>query len=502
MPTFTQAILLGAERLVTAPTVPHAALGAAWDQLDWVGAKETALLEASALLGAARCAGALAEGPLPASDPAPADSLPLAPPRAIAVLRQLLAAESRPLLPEWIERCTQHGARIPPFFLRTLFELTAGEGERALLLRAIGERGRWLARQNPDWAWVQAAEPVPGEELWDTGTADERIACLWHWRRHEPARATALLEKTWDDEAPEFRTRALETLRTALAPTDEPLLTRALADRRKDVRSTAQTLLASLPDSGFALRLRTRAGQVLTLHRGLLGRKLEVTLPPAFDTAWRSDAIEEKPPAGVGEKAHWAGQILRLVPVRHWTEKFNLDPPALIGLAAKSSDWADLLLGAWFRAACLHRDSAAAAALIRPLLAHPKALPPGTQAAGAMAALLGACHEADRWRIVTTEPDFAWTALPLLSGTPSAAEGRALFEQLRPALRDGTSPGGSPTATLAARRIPPVLRAEAARLLARENGLSKPAEAFLQALELRAELHAAFPNATPPPPPP
>jgi hypothetical protein len=36
------------------------------------------------------------------------------------------------------------------------------------------------------------------------------------------------------------------------------------------------------------------------------------------------------------------------------------------------------------------------------------------------------------------------------------------------------------------------LRDEAARLLERDNGLSKPAEHFLQALDLRAAMHAAF----------
>jgi hypothetical protein len=110
----------------------------------------------------------------------------------------------------------------------------------------------------------------------------------------------------------------------------------------------------------------------------------------------------------------------------------------------------------------------------------------------AAAALLGACHEADRWRIAAAEPDIAWTALPLLTGTPGEAEARAFFEHLWRAMRDGFNPGGSPTAVLAARRIPPALRDEAARRLARDDGLSKPAEAFLQALELRAELHAAF----------
>lgn len=496
MPTFTQTVLLGTERLNAAPAPPHATLGAAWDQLDWAGEKETALLEASALTGTARGAGALTGGPLPRPEVASADAQKCASPRATALLRQLFAEELRPLLPEWIELCARSGARIPPFFLPTLYEIVSDPGEREQLRRTVGERGRWLARQNPAWAWVVAAAPSPDASLWETGTEDERLATLRDLRASEPARAIGLLDQTWAEDTPEFRLAALALLRPALSLADEPLLTRALGDRRKEVRGAAQALLATLPASGFATRMRTRAEQLLTLQRGLLGKKFEVTLPSAFDAAWKTDAIEEKAPTGIGEKAHWAQQILALVPVAHWTEKFGLDAAALVALGAKSGDWGDLLLGAWFRAACLHRDAAASAALIRPIQTHPKALPPGTNPPAATGALLEACNEAERWRIVAAEADLAWTALPLLTGTPGAAEGRTLFEHLRPALQNGFNPGGSPAAVLAARRIPPELRDEAARRLERENGLSKPAEAFLRALELRAELHAAFSNST------
>lgn len=499
MPTFTQAILLGADRLNTAPSAPHPVLGEAWAQLDWTGAKETALLEASALLGSARGAGALTGVPLPPPDVAPAESQPVVPLRAVAVLRRLLAEEWQTLLPEWLELCTQRGMRIPPFFLRTLFQIISDPNDRALLLRTMGERGRWLARQNPEWIWVAATALRADESLWEIGTEEERLASLRQARAVEPARAIEMLGKTWADDTPEFRVRALEVLQPALSLTDEPLLTRALSDRRKEIRGSAQALLAALPNSGLATRMRASAENLLTCPRGLLGKKLEVNLPAAFDPGWKADAIEEKPPAGIGAKAYWAQQILGLVPLAHWSAKLGVGAPALIALAAKSADWGDLLLGAWVRAACLHRDADASAALIRPLLAQPKALPPGTNPQTAVADLLAACSDTERWRIVVAEPDIAWTAVPLLTGMPSPAEGRALFDQLWPGLRGGVNPGGSPLAVLAARRVPPELRDEAFRRLERDNGFSKPAEAFLQALELRAELHAAFSNSTPTP---
>jgi hypothetical protein len=494
MPTFTQAILLGADRLGTPPPAPHAVLAEAWTQLDWTGAKDTALLEASALLGTARGAGALVAGPFAAPAVAPSEAQTLVSPRAIALLHQLLLTDDlRELLPEWIELCAQHDRRVPPFFLPQLFAACTALAERTALLRVIGERGRWLAAQNSAWGWVGAAAPAPALALWEVGSEDERLAALRQARATDPAHAAALLEKTWGEDSAEFRLRALAIFLPTLSLADEPLLTRALTDRRKEIRVAAQSALASLPASALAGRMRIRAEALLTCSRGLLGRKLEIALPAAFDPAWKADAVEEKPPAGVGEKAHWTQQILALVPFSHWTEKFELDPAALVDLAQKSSDWGDLLLGAWFRAACVHREPAAASALLRPVIARPQALGAGTPHTAATA-LLAVCPEAARWRLATTEADLAWTILPLLTTVPDLATGRAFFEHLWRSLRDGFNPGGSPTAVLAARRLPPALRDEAARRLARENeaGLTKPADAFLRALEFRAELHAAF----------
>lgn len=493
MPTFTQALQLGAERLTAAPTPPDASLQNSWAALDWTGARDAALLDAAALAGVARMAGATGGPSLSTVEPALTETRPVAPAAAGALLPQLLAGEWSPLVAEWIEVCSDRGYIVPPVLLPRLLDSAKTPGERSRLLSVLAERGRWLARQNPAWAWVHAAEPTPDPALWDDGSDDERLGLLRLLRTTTPAQARELVAKTWADDAPEFRARALEQLRPGLSPADEPFLLTALTDRRKEVRTIAQGLLALLPDGVFAGRMRQRAESMLALHRGLFGRKLEVTLPAAFDPKWKADALEEKPPAGVGEKAHWTQQVLALVPVSHWTKKFDLPAAALFELARKSSDWAELLLGAWYRAATLHGDAEACAALAPLLLASPRLLPPGTNLPAAIATLLAACSEADRWRLVTAESSLGWTAISLLHGNPTAAQGRALLGVLAPDLRNGANPSGSPGAVLAACCVPPSLRDEAARLLARDNGLTKPAEAFLQALDLRAAIHSAFP---------
>lgn len=407
MPTLSQALILGSERLAAPPPPPHDSLATAWARLDWAAAKEASLLAAATIAGTARAAGTVATGLVAKDEPAPAETQPLAPAAAVAVLRQLFAEEARPLLPEWLESCARRGARVPPFFLRTLLDLMRTPAERSAATAVIGERGRWLARLKPEWSWVFATTPAPELADWETGGEDERIGVLRHVRASDPAQARALAEQTWAEESPDFRARVGEVLATGLSLADEPLLVRALGERRKELRAAAQGLLAMLPESALARRVRAAAEALVQFHRGILSKKIEVVLPAAFDPAWKADGIEEKPPVGVGEKAHWAQQLLSLVPVRAWAEKFALDAAALVALAAKSDDWSGLLLTAWSRAALLHREPEAAAALAEALLeqAHKAKTPAPT---GTVVSLLLIAPEEARWRLLATDEAIAW----------------------------------------------------------------------------------------------
>jgi hypothetical protein len=317
---------------------------------------------------------------------------------------------------------------------------------------------------------------------------------LRQWRATEPATGRERLHQTWETEAPEFRLQALESFAIGLSLKDEEFLTSLLSDRRKDIRQQAQVLLATLPDSALANRFRNRANAWLTIKRSFLSKRLEFELPSAFDSAWKADAVEAKPPAGIGEKAFWVQQVLACVPVRHWTQNFEITAEALLKLAV-DSEWGALLLGSWFRSTLLHRDMQAAAALFPIVASNPKCLPAGTSLPQALATLLKICDEPTRWALLEKhggEHGLAWSWLREIKIQPSLAQSRMLLSLLAPALRDGFNPGGSPQAMLAARWIAPELRAHAEKLVQREAGLSKPAEAFLQARDLRATLHSAF----------
>ena len=492
MPSLEQTILLGTERMTAPPDAPHPSLLATWQTLDWANNRDDAALAAIAFTGTAAAAGQGPRTDVPASTVAAAETRPLASPNALAVLRQLFEPELKPVLAEWLQTCADRGQIVPPFFLPTLLNRCREGREAALLAQAVGHRAAWLVQLNPGWATAMpASTSAEDRESWETGTPAERLAWFAAARRQDAAAARVQLETGWKNEAPEFRIAVLEIIAAEPTLADETFLNAALHDRRKEARTLAQHALARLPESALAIRLRERAPSLLRLQKGLLSRKLEIDLPAAFDPSWKEDGIDEKPPAGTGEKAWWIRQMIALLPVATWMNAFDLSAEKLIKLAAEG-DWADLLLGAWADASVLHQEAELAERLIPALRGRPDALAAGSRFPQHLLALAAICPMERRWHLATHADQHAWSLLPLLDPAPTPELARCLLGHIARDIREGYNPGGSPQAALAASKLPPALREEAARLLERDNGSSKPAEAFLRTLDLRAALHAAF----------
>lgn len=342
-----------------------------------------ALLDAAALLAHYRAAGQMPAPPTAAAlaAPAPAHDLPLCPARALPHLVAMLGGSQRALLPEWLAALVARGWRVPPAALPDLLEL--GHQNAALrpaLLPAIGARGRWLASQNPEWAYAAALPEVTTFDeaalanAWDTGTRSTRLALLANLRARVPDIARELMARDWASEKAEDRAALLAALETGLSQADESFLEHALDDRSKEVRRTASRLLARLPESRLAARMAERAQMLLTLtteRSGFLGRKQQTHLhaaPPAqCDAAMQRDGIEPQPPAlraKLGERAWWLQQILAAVPPTHWSAAWERSPQALIALA-EQSEWKDGILEGWQTAALATHDAGWAEALVR-----------------------------------------------------------------------------------------------------------------------------------------
>lgn len=326
------------------------------------GTLEVQLLGAAALAGIASLAG---QKPLTAetlvADPEP-DLRRQAPSRHL----QWILDDHRDLLPEWLRLAQQSQRRPDPAYLPRLLEV--GRSERSLwplLAEVCGPRGRWLAGQNPDWAYLQGQGELD-PSLWETGQSTLRLEWFRQFRQAQPEAARDLLKQSFSKESADDRSKFLQTFLHGLSLADEPFLEEALDDRSKGVRAQAAALLARLPQSGLAQRAWARVStwivekqvsQWMGLRKALA---LEVNLPGECTPAMQRDGIEPKSPhRELGERAWWLQQCLAQAPLEGWRAA-----PAELLQAATQGDWAKVLIQGWSQACIAQQNLPWAEAMI------------------------------------------------------------------------------------------------------------------------------------------
>jgi hypothetical protein len=387
----TQAALLGTGRQAIAIAAGESELSRLLAQLDW-NRREEALLAAAALSGLHEATGQLpARDTAPAPEPCAGEELPRLSERAGSLLLRLLGGDFPELLPECLRRCA--GARQLPFPEALPALLTTGLARaelRADILPVLGRRGRWLAAQNPDWAWAIGAT-ADDETIWHVGGGGARLLFLQRLRRTNPARARELLTSTWKDETPEDRAGFISILETGLTLEDEPFLEAALEDKRKEVRRNAAALLAQTPGSALNQRMTDRVAPLLKFVPGESGKlkksksgSVEITLPGECDKAMQRDGVEPRPLTGFGEKIWWLIQMLEMTPLDFWTTKWNAAPAEIVA-ASLPREWEKEMFEAWTRAAVRQKNAAWAGSLFS-IAVHTKQVTKLEGLVGAMSA--------------------------------------------------------------------------------------------------------------------
>lgn len=482
--------------------------------------REQQLLLTTGALAVVRKAGFL---PLasPAPTAAPAETGQPLGAQGRALLKQLVASPHLRtyLLHSYLRQLAERGRLVPPAVLVEVLDwLLTEKIADPLLARALGERGRWLAGQNPDWQLLLTAsqETGPAEADWHTGTLPQRQLFLANLLRTDPVRAAQLLAETLPQEPAATQTALLRTLEelppAAPLPAEfGPVLAPLLAGRAKEVRQTAARWLARTAGSPLLPRLWARAEPLLHVKRKLLGSDtLEITLP-TWAAEWQRDGIEQKSPDYPGgEKAAQLGQLLALLPPSRWAAAWGVSPTQAVALAA-ASDWASVLLPAWLRAARLHHEADFAHALLLHEAQRPT-LPPRSPLLAEAAAMLSPTQQTT-WLLAalpaqaTTLPvSSAWATWLALAALPWPAPLRQrALPLLRAALRQPAAWAPEQTErdqavrglllALAASDEPtllPLLTAELSDLAEIQPRFTEEVNQLLQVLALRPQLAASL----------
>lgn len=313
--------------------------------------------------------GAVATAPGDPVPPAPEDTLPEPPARVTSLLAPLLAddagtirhaSERAYVLSEALGLVAAARMRLPH---RLLGVALARADLRHAVQPVLGARGEWLAAQLRDAG--RDRTPTPREDVWDTGTTDERLAWFRALRDHAPAEAIESAREVWSSSPAAFRTALMTIVADTATPSDEAFCEAGLDDRADGVRTAAQRALSRLPHSAYVARMSARARTAVAVRSeesGLLSRlrgrpvRSLVVAPPEPDAAAARD--------GLGAGLSSADRVTRLVaavPPASWPSLVGATAVELVTLPQDEPRW-DLTVGV-VEAVVRHRDGTVADAL-------------------------------------------------------------------------------------------------------------------------------------------
>ncbi len=307
----------------------------------------------------------IASDAFPAWDNAPAETMPTLGLLGEQCLRAILEEEDIELLSTYLDRFQEHARRIPAQFIVPLMSLAANNKVLAQrILVQSGERGMWLAKLHPEWSTLLNAD-ASAADPWNTGTLAQRAAYLAHMRQRDPAQARELLAAGLKQESSKDLPALLQSLHPGLSMQDAPLLEPLVKSKARDVRASAAALIARIPDHPAQAALFSISSARIELKGNMiLGRKLEVSLPDAYDPSWAAFGIEPKSARYPTERTAWLGQMIALVNPLRWCERFDRKPEDLVPLAQKN-EFSATLLAAFADAALLHEHPPMIVALLR-----------------------------------------------------------------------------------------------------------------------------------------
>jgi Family of unknown function (DUF5691) len=304
--------------------------------------REGALLETAALAALYERAATL---PIKDTQPLPEacepDDTSRCSERAAIHLAMMLRGEHGDVLPEWLAKMAAAGRRPPRESLPQLLELGRTQVSMISVWKEIsqmmGARGRWLAAQNPDWAYALGGFD---ETLWETASGKQRAAVLAELRKRDAARGRELLEATWEQESPEDCADILAAFENGLSLDDEAFLEAALDDQRKGVHFRAASLLARLPESAWSRRMFERVRPLIEFKLDDLNLK---TIEIVADMATPDDRSRLE-------------RMLSWISPKVWSEESGWTVSELIEAAGRS-EWELVLKDAWVLAAETCKDA-------------------------------------------------------------------------------------------------------------------------------------------------
>ncbi len=298
----------------------------------------------------------------------PPDDIPACSPQAARHLQQMLGGSLRALLPEFLAALTKAGNRIPVTLLPNL--LAHGVKYSAIrpqILPVIGQNGRWLATQNPEWAYAAATLEnwSAMTRHWQQITIIKRQALLGQLRLTDPERGRELLNIVWKTENDASRLRLIKAMENGLALADEPFLEMVLDDRSHLVRRRAAELLAHLPASRLCQRMAQNALKFLS-WTPQYENQITLSFPPVTPQMVRDGVVGAPGNDPARIRSQQLIQMVSAVPLTFSTQAWKATPEEIID-AIPTTRWTRTLTAGFSLAARRQKNSVWAKTILQQL---------------------------------------------------------------------------------------------------------------------------------------
>jgi hypothetical protein len=274
-------------------------------------------------------------------DDLPTQDVPRCPASAVKLLNRMLGGQHSELLSEFLTLLARATYRVPEETVPLLLDRAKNVYHiRAPLMTALGDTGKWLASQNPAWYFASQLTFESASVDWKSNVMLARQGILKQARASDAKLGLELAVSTWKNDSPTDRAWIIKVLQINLNLADEPFLETALDDRSFTVRKSAAELLSSLPESRLSKRMVAVAKTMFEVR----DNELFVNFPEITPQLMR-DGVG-RPLWSDAEKvlASQLNDIVGLLPLFFWTERFSLSPEEVIQ-AMRSSIWSKSLLG-------------------------------------------------------------------------------------------------------------------------------------------------------------
>jgi hypothetical protein len=260
-------------------------------------------------------------------------------PLAIQTLKDILESESNSLLQFWLQQCDAKGRIVTPELVPAL--LTIGIQQKKLqnlIVSCCGRRGDWLSRFNPEWNFSTAAS---NEELWQTGSPEQRKAVLEQLRKEDPAMARNWIQQTWAQEDAGTKVEWLMILAINIGEDDIEFLESLAKEKSKKVKDVALWLLKQIPDSPIVQQYQQVLQKTITLGKN----GLQIRLPAGLDeNLFKTTGLDKlSNNKDLTDEEYIIYQLVQAVPPTFWETRLNSEPDIIIRSMQKDASGKKLL---------------------------------------------------------------------------------------------------------------------------------------------------------------